>query len=224
MRNLLSIFCITLIFLTKSASCQSELFQEIGVEKELGEFKELEFSGKLVWKNLYGDPGWRRWGISFVGAKEIKKFKFLGGINGFYTFNSKITNFFELRPWMAADYDISLPADIVLKQRIRPEWRLFFNEEKVGREDHVRLRYRLNLDFPIDKKDEKFWKLRTSFEWYFTNPASYERFSNETDYGIFLIRGLKNDHVLSFGYLLEVFYDVESEHVNGHIFSFDYTF
>ena len=66
---------------------------------------------------------------------------------------------------------------------------------------------------------------RPYFEWFIIrDPASFERFPNERDYGVTIIKSLKNDHELFFSYRLEEFYNNKTERGNGHIFLIGYSF
>ncbi len=207
------------------AISQHEFFHELFLEKTLIENDEWGLEVEASWKHVYEEPKWRRWGVSLVGTREMNNFSVLSGVNGFYTFNKKITNFFELRPWAALEYKIPLVAGIALRQRLRYEWRFFFSAEDNTREDYSRLRYQLGFDIPLSRESESTWKIRPFFEWYFIrDPATFERFSNERDYGFRLIKELENEHELKIGYQFEEFYNTEVEKSNGHTILLGYSF
>ncbi|NJO01181.1 MAG: DUF2490 domain-containing protein [Bacteroidia bacterium] len=206
---------------------ENELFHEIILEKILFENEKWEFVGEANFKHLYNEPGWRRWGMSFMGARKIKRFSLSAGANGYYTFNKSITNFFEVRPWTALQFNIPIVAKITLRQRLKYEWRFFYTEgDDPTRENYRRLRYQIGFDIPIPIKGESSWKIRPFFEWFFIrDPTTFERFPNERDYGLMVIKRLKNDDELSITYRLEDFYNLDTEEpINGHIFLVAYSF
>lgn len=49
------------------------------------------------------------------------------------------------------------------------------------------------------------------------NPAEFERFSNERDFRLLAIKENKNDHELSFGFIREVYYGLNSD-LNSDIY------
>ena len=226
MNKYLSILIGLLAILScNKAISQDELFHEISLEKIIVENEQWEFVGEGSWKHLFNEPRWRRFGISLFGVRKINRLHLLSGVNGYYTFNRSIVNFFELRPWAALAYKVSLNSKISLRQRLKAEWRLFYDEGEAPREDYSRIRYQLGLEIPLSAKEgEAVWKVRPYFEWYFIrDPSTFERFPNERDYGITFIKRMENHHELSLGYKLEEFYNVENEHGNGHIFLIGYS-
>lgn len=225
-KHLLSILGFLLFILSNQLFAQDEFFHEIVIEKTLIEHEEWEFIGEANFKHLYDEPPWRRWGISFTGIREIQRFRIQGGVNSNYTFNKDIINFFEVRPWTAVQYNIPIIGKITLRQRLKYEWRLFYTEgDKVTRENYRRLRYQIGMDIPISSEEESSWGIRPYFEWFFIrDPATFERFPNERDYGITVIKSLKNEHDLFFSYRLEEFYNMDTERGNGHIFLVGYSF
>lgn len=214
------------IILSHQALAQDEFFHEIVIEKELAENEEWEFIGEANFKHLYHAPAWRRWGVSFAGIRKIKRFRIHGGVNSYYTFNRAITNFFEVRPWTALQYNVPVVGEIALRQRLKYEWRFFYSQgNNSTRENYGRLRYQLGIDIPIPSEDEPSWTIRPYFEWFFIKaPAAFERFPNQRDYGVMIVKRLKNEHELSFSYRLEEFYNVDTSHGNGHIFLLAYSF
>lgn len=61
------------------------------------------------------------------------------------------------------------------------------------------------------------------FEWFFIRvPDAFERFSNKLDYGITVIKSLKNEHELFLTFRLEEFHNINTERDNGHIFLVGY--
>ncbi len=218
------LFTLLVAFSFHQAISQDEFFNELRLEKRLIENEKWELVGEGNWKYLYNEPRWRRWGISAFGARRIKQFRLQAGTNGFYTFNRSIANFFELRPWAAILHDLPLIANISLRQRARVEWRFFYEEGKEQRQDYRRVRYQVGIDIPLFAEEESRWRIRPYFEWYFVrDPATFERFPNERDYGFNLIRRFENEHDLSIGYRLETFYNTEDERGNGHLFVIGYT-
>ena len=214
------------IILSHQALAQDEFFHEIVIEKKLIEHEEWEFVGEANFKHLYEEPVWRRWGVSFAGVRKIKRFRIHGGVNSYYTFNRDITNFFEVRPWTAVQYHIPIVGEITLRQRLKYEWRFFYTEgDKATRENYGRLRYQIAVDIPIPGEEESSWLVRPYFEWFFIrDPATFERFPNERDYGVMIVKSLKNEHELFFSYRLEEFYNIDTEKGNGHIFLIGYSF
>jgi hypothetical protein len=210
----------------QNAYSQDEFFHEIAIEKKLIENEKWEFVGEVNAKYIYDEIGWRRWGVSFVGVRKIKRFRFSGGTNGYYTFDKSITNFFEIRPWTDIQFNFPIVSKIYLRQKLKYEWRFFFTEgNNSTRENYRRLRYQIGFDIPLPLKEEASWKIRPYFEWFFIrDPATFERFSNERDFGILFIKRFSNEHELLFGYKTEVFYNTENEHGNGHIVSVGYSF
>ncbi len=116
--------------------------------------------------------------------------------------------------------------EITLRQRLKYEWRFFYTEgDKATRENYGRLRYQIAVDIPIPGEEESSWLVRPYFEWFFIrDPATFERFPNERDYGVMIVKSLKNEHELFFSYRLEEFYNTDAEHSNGHIFLIGYSF
>ena len=220
---------LLLVFLTllcgHKLQSQQEFFHELSLEKRLLEEGHWEFTGEVNWKNLYNEPGWRRWGVSFFARRRIESFNLLGGVKGYYTFNKNITNFFELRPWMAVSYNFALGSRVTVRQRLMAEWRLFYEDREAQREDYRRLRYQLGLDIPLSAEEqEASWTLRPIVEWYIIrDPATFERFPNERDFGLTLIRRFKNEKELSFGYRIEEFYNTEEDQGIGHLFTLGYS-
>ncbi|MDX2130332.1 MAG: DUF2490 domain-containing protein [Chloroherpetonaceae bacterium] len=155
----------------------------------------------------------------------MKSFSFSGGTNGYYTFNKDITNFFEVRPWLALQLKIPVIAEISFRQRLRYEYRFFYTEDPLSaREDYARLRYQLSFDFPISASEDFSLTIRSFFEWFFIrNPATFERFSNERDYGVTVIIGLNHEHELSLRLILEEFYRANSERQLGYTFLVAYS-
>lgn len=225
-KYILGILGFLFIILSHQALAQDEFFHEIVIEKKLIEHEEWEFIGEANFKHLYEEPVWRRWGVSFVGVRRIKRFRIHGGLNSYYTFNRDITNFFEVRPWTALQYNIPITGEITLRQRLKYEWRFFYTQgDNSTRDNYRRLRYQIGIDIPIPSKEESSWFIRPFFEWFFIrDPATFERFPNERDYGITVIKELKNEHELFFTYRLEEFYNNDMEHGNGHIFLMGYSF
>ena len=218
-RHLPKFFGILFIIISHAAYSQHEFFHEIILEKTLIENEEWEFVGEANFKYLYNEPAWRRWGVSFAGVRKMKRFSLSGGLNGYYTFDRSITNFFEMRPWMALQYNIPIVADIALRQKLKYEWRFFYTEgDNSTRENYGRLRYQIGFDIPIPDKEESSWKIRPYFEWFFIrDPAEFERFSNERDFGLMAIKRYKNEHDLSFGFTREVYYDLDTERQFGYL-------
>lgn len=226
MSNKASILFVLLTFFSSyEAISQDEFFHELSLEKSLVEKDEWELTGEVDWKNLYNESGWKRWGAALFATKSVRRLHLQGGLSGYYTFNKSITNFFELRPWAAIGYDVSLISTIKLRQRLKGEWRLFYDEGEAPREHYRRIRYHLGLDIPLwPGESEDRWKVRPYLEWYFIrDPATYERFPNERDYGFTFIRQLENEHELSIGYKLETFYNIETERGDGHLFIIGYS-
>jgi hypothetical protein len=227
MKNyLLILIGFLFIVLGHQVLAQDEFFHEIAIEKELIEHEEWEFMGEANFKYLYNEPAWRRWGVSFAGVRKIKRFRILAGVNSYYTFNRDITNFFEVRPWTALQYNIPIIGEIILRQRLKYEWRFFYTEgDNSARENYRRLRYQVGIDIPIPGEEESSWVIRPYFEWFFIrDPATFERFPNERDYGVRIIKRLKNEHELFISYRLEELYNIETEQGNGHIFLIGYSF
>jgi hypothetical protein len=217
-----------LLFITMShyAYGQHEFFHEVALEKKLIENEKWEFVSEANFKHLYNESAWRRWGLSVVGIRKIKRFNLSAGLNGYYTFDKSIKNFFEVRPWTALQYNIPIVADIALRQRLKYEWRFFYTEEETTtREDYGRLRYQIGFDIPIPGKEESSWKIRPYFEWFFIrDPAEFERFSNERDFGLMAIKRFKNEHELSFGFTREVYYDLDTARQFGYLILVAYSF
>jgi len=218
-------FGILFLIISHSAYSQHEFFHELVLEKKLIENEQWELTGEANFKYLYDEPAWRRWGVSFAGVRKMDRFRFSGGLNGYHTFNRTITNFFEMRPWAAMQYDIPIVADIALRQRLRYEWRFFHTEgTESTREDYGRFRYQIGFDIPIPGKEESSWKIRPYFEWFFIkDPAEFERFSNERDFGLMAIKRFYNEHEISFGFTREVYYDLDAERQFGYIILVEYS-
>ncbi len=219
-------FLILLLVLGHFANGQSEFFHELVLEKKLMENEKWELIGETNWKYLYNEPSWRRWGLSFAGVRKIKRFSIMGGTDGYYTFNNKAVDFFEVRPWTSVQHKLPLVSEWFLRQMLKLEWRFFKTEsQSFSNENYSRLRYQIGLDIPLFSKKDSEWKVRPYFEWFFIrNPATYERFSNERDYGLMATKSFKNQHELSFNYKVEEFYTQHSEKEYGHLFLLAYSF
>lgn len=217
--HLLRFFAIFSSFFSQYAYSQSEFFHEIAFEKKFIDREEWEFVGEANAKHLYNEPGWRRWAVSLAGVRKFNRVNLTCGFNGYYTFDKSIVNFFETRPWTALQLTIPMGSKISLRQRLRYEWRFFNTEEKNStRENYRRLRYTIGFDIPIQDKNESSWKVRPYFEWFFIrDPAAFERFSNERDFGLIVIKRFKNEHDLSFGFTREVYYDLTTERQFGYL-------
>ncbi len=204
---------------------QDEFFHELFFEKNILENEKWEFNAEFNSKYTYEEPQWRRWGLAFISVRRIEKFRIFGGLNGLYTFNRKIDNFYEVRPWLAVDYGFKIFDHLTFRPRVKTEWRFFFVEDTDTRENYNRTRIQLNFEIPLSKEREAHWMIRPRVEWFFVrNLASAERFSNERDVGITFIKHFKNEHRLLFGYQFEKFYNIDSEKSNGHILSLGYIF
>lgn len=205
---------------------QHEFFHELVLEKAILENEEWELMGEANFKHLYAEPAWRRWGLSLVGVRKIERLRILGGLNSYYTFNRDITNFLELRPWTAAQYIIPIADRLGLRQRLKYEWRFFHIEaDDASQVNYGRFRYQIGVDIPLSHAEEHSWVIRPFFEWFFIrDPATFERFPNERDYGMVVVKTLKNENELYFSYKLEEFYNIDSEHGNGHIILIGYSF
>lgn len=225
-RHLPKLFLFLFIIISHHTYSQNEFFHEIILEKTLLENEEWEFVGEANWKNLYAEPGWRRWGASFAGTRKINRFSLSAGANGFYTFNKRIINFFEMRPWTSLQLRLPIVADITFRQRLKYEWRFFYTEEdNTTRENYRRLRCQIGFDIPLTSEHESSWKIRPFFEWFFIrNPTTFERFPNERDYGLTFIKSLKNEHELSFSYRIEEFFNLDTEREYGHTILVAYSF
>lgn len=225
-RNFYKFFAILSIITTHYSYSQHELFHELVLEKKLIENEKWEFLGEANFKYVYNEPAWRRWGASFSGIRTIKRFKLSAGLNGYFTFNRTITNFFEMRPWTSIQLNIPIVANIILRQRLKYEWRFFYTEEQPStRENYTRLRYQIGFDIPILSKEASTWKIRPFFEWFFIrDPAAFERFSNERDFGLLALKRFKNKHELSFGFTREVYYDLNAEKEYGYTILLGYSF
>ncbi|MFN0200580.1 MAG: DUF2490 domain-containing protein [Bacteroidia bacterium] len=225
-RHLLKFLVLLFISISHHAYSQHEFFHELVLEKKLMENEKWELIGEANFKHLYNEPAWRRWGASFAGARKMNRFSLFGGLNGYYTFNRNITNFFEMRPWTAVQFKLPIVAKIVLRQQLKYEWRFFYTEEQPKtKENYGRLRYQVGLDIPIPAKEESSWTIRPYFEWFFIkDPAEFERFSNERDFGLMAIKRFKNEHKLSFGFTREVYYDLFAEREYGYLFFVGYSF
>lgn len=225
-RHLLTFFGIFFMGISQHAYGQHEFFHEVEVEKTLIEHEKWELVGEANWKHLYNEPRWRRWGVSVSGVRNMKRLSFAAGANAYYTFNRSITNFFEVRPWMALQNKVSIIADIAFRHRLKYEWRFFYTEEDPStKENYGRLRYQIGFDIPIPAEKESSWEIRPFFEWFFIrDPATFERFSNERDYGLTAIKRLKQEHELSLSYKIEEFYDVHTERVYGHAILLAFSF
>ena len=138
------------IILSHHTYSQHEFFHEIVLEKNLVENEDWEFVGEANWNNLYDEPGWRIWGASFAGIRNINRFSLSAGANRYYTFNRRITNFFEIRPRMSLQLIIPIVANITLRQRLKYEWRFFYSEgDNSTRENYRRLRSQIGFDIPL---------------------------------------------------------------------------
>jgi Protein of unknown function (DUF2490) len=218
-RYLPKLLAMLFIIISHSAYAQHEFFHELVLEKKLLENEEWEFVGEVNWKHLYDEPRWRRGGISIAGVRKMNRFSLAGGLNGYYTFDKSITNFLEIRPWTALQHHFPIVADVSLRQRLKYEWRFFYTqEEPTTRENYGRLRYQIGFDIPLPSGEEPSWKIRPYFEWFFIrDPAEFERFSNERDFGLMAIKRFKNEHELSFGFTREVYYDLDTERQFGYL-------
>ena len=224
--HLLNTLVFLFIIISHSSYCQHEFFHELALEKKIAENEKWEFIGEANFKHLYNEPAWRRWGLSFSGIRKIKRFNLIAGSNGYYTFQREISNFFEIRPWAALQFKFPIVGNMNLRQQLKYEWRLFYtNEEPKTHENYGRLRYQIGIDIPIPFKKESSWTIRPYFEWFFIkDPAEFERFSNERDFGLMAIKRFKNEQKLSFGFTREVYYDLNTEKEYGYIILLGYSF
>lgn len=225
-KYLTSFLGILFTILSNQVLAQDEFFHEIVFEKKLTTKEKWEFFGEANFKHIYNEPSWRRWGTSFRGVRKFNDFRFIGGLNSFYTFNSNITNFFEVRPWTSIQLNYPIAGSITLRQRLRYEWRFFYTEgENSSRENYRRLRYNIGIDLPIFGEEKTSLIIRPYFEWFFIrDPATFERFPNERDYGVRITKSLKNEHEVFLIYRLEEFYNTNIERSNGHIILIGYSF
>lgn len=200
---------------------QHEFFHEVRLEKVLIEREHWELEGEADWKHLYNEPGWRRWGGSVSGVRHLDAFRISGGMNGYYTFNSSITNFFEFRPWTALNHALTLGPRISLRQRLKGEWRFFYGGGEAQWENYRRLRYQIGFDIPLSADHSGHgvaWRVRPHFEWFIIrDPATLERYPNSRDYGLTFLKQFENHHELSLGCKVEEFYRTEGEHGTGYI-------
>lgn len=207
---------------------QNEFFHEISVAKTLSETEKWDISAEANWKHIYDEVGWRRAGIDFEFERELQVLKFSTGASTYYTFNKKIQNFWEFRPWIALGLRTDLFRRISFLQRIRAEWRNFRGENVSDNYD--RIRYRLILDYAARESTEKPLNLQVASEWYFFDkPTIVERFPRFRDFSIRVIKGFPNMHRLILGYKIEFFLDETDETVgaeggNGHLVMIGYEF
>lgn len=220
------VFALFFILASNPVLAQEEFFHEIVLEKALIEKEEWEFFGEANFKYLYDEAAWRRWGLSFGGVRNIERLNISGGVNTYYTFNRSIVNFFEVRPWSAIQYNIPIGGKFPLRHRLKYEWRFFYTENSNStREGYGRLRYQISIDIPVLIEEESLWKIRPYFEWFIIrDPATFERFPNERDYGIRIIRRIKDEQEIYIKYRLEEFYNTNTHRENGHIFLIGYSF
>lgn len=225
MKHLRKLLIVLSLLAGQQAIAQDELFHELYLEKRMLDREQWEVQGEATWKHAYDDAPWGRWGVSMAGVRKIKKLGLLAGVNGYYTLNRKITDFVEVRPWLAATLQIPLTKRILLRQRLSYEWRFFFEADAPAQEDYRRLRYQVDFDISLSRESEHSWRIRPCFEWYFIrDPATFERFPNQRDYGVRFIKPLVHEHELSLGYKLEEFYNPATTHGNGHVLSVGYSF
>lgn len=204
--------CLLLAFLLLSPGrlqAQDEIFHELELEKVLWENEKWELGARTSWKHIYDEIGWRRFGLEPGIIRNAGNWGFLGGVGTYYTFDKEIDNFWEVRPWVAIQYTFPIFRTISVKQRLRSEWRNFFQKGREGDVNYHRLRYAIWFGFRL--WDSERWSQQLGFENYFVDlPAVFERFPNERDYRLLFLYEMPNTHELSFGVKVESFYEVDA--------------
>lgn len=218
--------CLLCFTTVNVAYSQNEIFHELAFEKSILENEKWKLLGEVNFKHLYNEPAWRRWGASMSCIRKINNLSLSAGTNGYYTFDKSIKNFFELRPWTNVQLNLPITKRLICRQRLRYEWRFFYTEESNSTKvNYGRLRYQLGFDIPISKNEETLWRLRPFCELFFIkDPANFERFSNERDFGLLAIKRFKNENELSFGFTSEVYYDLNEKREFGYLIMLGYSF
>ncbi|TXN34979.1 hypothetical protein FVB32_10300 [Flagellimonas hymeniacidonis] len=209
---------------------QDEFFHEIELRHEVydGEKWALDITGN--WKNLYEEEaGWRRWGANATLNRKFGEWSIIGGFAGFFTFNSEIDNFFELRPHIAVRFNLPLLDRLSVAQRLRTEWRSFlYTQGETENESYQRLRYRIGTLYTLAESEEEgtAWRVWGNIEWFFLrDPALGERFPSSREYALRFIREFRNGNELGLGYKLENFFDNPNQEGNtGHIIILEFRF
>lgn len=205
-RGLLFIAFFQLLSCTYKPLWSQEIFlTETDLTKELWKTDNWQFQATVNWKHIYDEIGWSRIGLSPVLSRLEGGWRFSGGIVSSFTFDSEIDNFWELRPWVAVNFNFLLLKTIRVGQRFRSEWREFVSAGSTRRANYHRFRYALNLGFRL--WDDPRWSQRLHFEQYFLDsPADNERFPTERDYNLTFFYQLANEHQLSVGFEVESYF------------------
>ena len=206
----------------------SEVFHGLSLGTEVWKKEKWQLDAIAHWNHLYNEPKWRRFGIDAVIKRNVTNWTLLGGLNTYYTFNTKTDDYFELRTWLGIALKTPVSHRLKLAQKLRGEWRNFFYSGHLKDENYTRLRYKVGFDYELSKNEEthKEWKLLADIEWYFLkDPASGERFVNSGEYSLKLVREFANQNEVGFGYILEEFSSLLNENKNkGHTFFIEYSF
>ncbi|MBC2838830.1 hypothetical protein [Robiginitalea sp. SC105] len=198
-----------LLLASGSLAAQEEFFHELELETVVWENERWEVAARTSWKHIYDEVAWRKFGLDGGVIRKAGNWGFLGGLSTFYTFNKEIDNFWEVRPWVAIQYTFPLFRTINVKQRLRSEWRNFFQEGGGETINYHRLRYAIWFGFRLWESER--WSQQLGFENYFVDlPAILERFPNERDYRLLFLHELPNSNELFFGVKVETFFIVDT--------------
>lgn len=197
------ILLLTLLPLYTKA--QEQLFSEFQLTKSFQLDKESTWSltSTTTYKHLYDDISWNRLGAIIQISHRNKWWKTDGGINMNYTFDKKIDNYLEIRPWLGIRYDVLLTERITLLNNARIEYRKYFYDDIDNTTDYWRTRYRIAIEFsfPLEKQN---YKLRSSYEWYTVQNAAPDRYANTNELGLRLSKKTNRNKSIAFSYFLEV--------------------
>jgi len=133
------------------------------------------------------EEGWYRFGASYTANRNAGNWGLQGGLVTEFTFDNRIEDFWELRPWLGVSLTNKISQKMRLIQFFKFEWRnLFFAEDKT--KITTRTRYKL---MPIYNFDNN-WSVYTSYEWYILpNKNLGARFVNSREWNLGVTKRFK---------------------------------
>ncbi len=195
---------------------QDSFLHEIDLSTDLWKNEHWQLQATGIWKHIHNNIGWSRVGLNPTLNYRTGPWTLSGGLSNYYTFDSEIQNFWEVRTWVGASFTFRLLKGVDVGQRIRSEWRKFFSSGDIRWENYHRFRYALWLGFRL--WDNPNWSQRLQVEQYILDaPADRERFPTERDFNLSFFHKLPNAHQFSFGFELEFFYTSQLQDV-GHAY------
>lgn len=189
---------IFLIFMTSFVFGQDDFFSTVGASKKKILNEKSTYYITADWRHIYNDEKWDRLGSGFEINYKFNIFTFEGGNILQYTFDKKISNFFELRPWVGIKLENKIIDDFFLIQEAKVEWRNFFYSE-LKDENYIRSIVDLGLSYNLRSVNLPNWLVQGNYIRYFLkDPSLGERFANSRELAFTIRKIGKNSFSISY--------------------------